>query len=228
MQISNAHNSTRSSDLMGAAWDAQLQQTAINDADREHASATLSGVKEIVGKHFDQDAEIKGDGDLSEDGKKSRRSALIQRSDEKLNALTNNSINELKSRAANLQAAVSNSVSLEPTLNQTHEMIHRREIASSMIDLVLYQKLEQLAHDGGDDLSLHAVLTASQLAPLITSEQAAHLRDLMAVRINPNKNDELNRVQNHLALLQSVKATAHRQLASDQERRFLGAPSVPA
>ena len=227
MSFNNVYNSNNASDLIGQQWDSQLQHAALDEADNQKASASLEGVKNALSDHFDEDTAIKSDADLNENGKKSRRIALIKKTDGKITALTGRRINDLKERAAIQANAVANSVNMTPSQSDTLEMIHRRELASEIDPLIRHVELEKMARDGSDDLTLHACLTASKLKPLTTPAEAATLRDLLAARLAPNQADELQKTRNHLALLESVKNVAHHQIASQHERSYLGIDAIP-
>lgn len=218
----NSSSQQNPADLLGMSYFAMVDREMLDAADAQAAKDVLSGVVALVGKHHEASIAIKGDGDLSDSGRKSKLAALTVRSDQALDALTKNALAKLEEKTQTLTQSLANAASLEPTVSDIMLMIERRAFARELDPLIVQTKLLELAGNGKDDLSVIAIITAPAVAPLVQPDIAARAKAIMGARLLPDQSKALNDARNTLAVMENAIASAKHAFGTVQERNFLG------
>ena len=219
----NLSNNPNNSDLLQAQYWRQIDLQMLDAANATEAKNALEAITSLTAAHIEKAAGIRGDGDLSEAGRRSRLVALIERNDAALAKIADPLTVKLEEKVLAATRAAENAVAgAEPTVQEVLRMIEVRTICRDMDDLALGAKLIQLATDGSDDLTCKAILSAPRVAPLVTADVDARARKLMAVRLTPGQTSELEQSRDTLAILGNAVATATNSFSTPTERAALG------
>ncbi|NDP58710.1 MAG: hypothetical protein GZ090_05085 [Oxalobacteraceae bacterium] len=220
--MSNSPHPHNPSDLLGKSYFDMIDQQMLDAADAASAKATLSGVTDLIGQHYENSIAIKGNGDLSESGRKSQLVSLTNRSDAMLATLTDRAIATLEGKTQTLSQSLANAVKREPTVQDTLLIIERRAAAAIIDPLILEADLLTLAANGLDDLSVFAIVNAPAIARLVRPEIATQAKATMAARMLPDQSKALDDARNTLAVLQNAISSARHSFGSPSERNHLG------
>lgn len=214
------------SDLMGQAYFKNIDRLQLEAADRDAALATVKAVFDIAEKHSSDAAVIKGDGELSEAGKRARLKNLIERNDQRIHSITKHSMVALQERAGKLQASIDNQSTgkLTPETSMLH--IEARKHLHKMDPLDRGVMLKQLAESGECDTTLDAALMAPRAGQLVKPAEAQVLRAMKAARAFPAIADELDKANATHATLKNAISTAKHAIASTNERNFFGVAEI--
>lgn len=211
--------------LANAAW-ANIEQLQLDADDREAAQSTVAAIFAICDKHGADSRAVKGDPHLNETGKKAGLTSLIDAADRKIDAITKQPLAALEARSARLQATIDNQSSAKPTPEETMLHIEARGHLDAMDPLNRNVLLEELALNGRDDRTLTAALNASAAKPLVKPELATKLKGMIASRQFPDIADQLKKTNATRGQLLNSIATAKHAIATEHERRHMGAAQV--
>lgn len=219
-------NNANNTDILQQSFWMALDLAAIDEQTKADAKTTLTSISTLIAQHADTKYAVRGNPDLSENGRISQLAALVTRSDATLAKLTRDTVATLESRTVELSQSLANAAGITPTVIDVMLMIERRTAAANLDPLVVQTKLIQLAQSGADDLSVLAILGASTLAPLVTLEVAARATAYMGARKLPDAAEQLRQARELLAILNNAIATATREFATNIERAMFGVDAV--
>jgi hypothetical protein len=210
-----------SGDLLGSSWGAMIDQQMIEEAEAQNLRDIASGVTALINRHGTSKNKIKSNSDYSESGRKSKLAELVFNSDEALDALTSKALADLKAKTQTLARAIANHANTAPTVSDVLLLIERRNAASKMDPLIVQTKLLELAANGLDDLSVHAILSAPALAPLVLPDVAERARAIMGARILPDQSKALDDARNSLVVMENIIGSAKNSFATFNDRSYL-------
>lgn len=222
MQNYNANQDD--SDLAQQAYWGMIDRQQLDAADAAEVKTVLGNTLALTQAHRQKTAVIRGDGDLSEGGKRSRLVALITKSDTDLATATTPLIDKLQAKIRTAERSIENAVTAAPTVEQTLRMIEIRGLLYGDDALLTESALIQFAGNGRDDLSVQAILTASEMKPLVSPAAAARARQIMAVRLLPDASGELVDSRETLSIVRSAIQNARDSFSTVIERNTLGIP----
>ena len=217
----NIHDSGHN-DLMGAAYFNSIDRQQLSEADAKQAKATLQAITDLTIAHAIKRDAIRGNAHLSETGRKSELAALVAQSDQDLTGATAGTLEKLQTNIYTATRAMDNAVKTDPTVQDTLRMLDTQALCRGMDPLEVETKLIQLAESGDDDLSCHAILSASSVAPLVRPHVATKAKGSIAARIAPDHAAAIEQHRDTLAVLGSAIMTAKHSFASPVERGHLG------
>ena len=216
-------NGVDNSDILQRQYWQQIDMQTLDAANAAEAKNALGEITSLTIGHIERAAAIRGDGDLSEAGRRSRLVSLIERSDAVLATIADPLKVKLQDKVLAATRAAENAVTgAEPTVQETLRMIEVRAICRDLDELAVGAKLIQLATDGSDDLTCKAILSAPRVAPLVGADVDARARNLMAIRLTPAQTSELEQSRDTLAILGNAAATAKNSFSTPTERGALG------
>lgn len=219
----NISDRTDNSDLLQAQYWRQIDLQMLDAANATEAKNALEQIASLTTMHIEKAAVIRGDGDLSEAGRRGRLVALIERSDAALATIADPLTAKLEEKVLSAARAAENAVTgAEPSVTEVLRMIEVRTLCRDLDPLALAGKLIELAADGSDDLACKAILSAPRVSPLIAADVDARARKLMAIRLTPGQTSELEQSRDTLAILGNAVATAKNSFGTQTERATFG------
>ena len=212
-----------SSVFFAVEWSA-VDKKNLSEAEATEAKTLLEAISSAVDLHINRRAAIMADTDLSESGRDTRVHTLIEQSDVMLEKITRPMVDKLKNRIHTAASAIAAATATTPSVQDTLRMIEARAIAAAADPAILEGKLKSLAQDGTDDLTVHAILSASALQPLVRDDVAAYARDMLAMRLAPTHAIDSEVAVDLLATIDSSIRMARHSFGNLQERARLGFP----
>lgn len=214
-------------DFMQEAHWAMIDRQMLDEADKAEAQAVLQRVVELTRTHRQKAAAIRGDGHLSESGRRAALVSLIEKSDADLVKATAPLLDKLQTKIRTAERAIENAVTAEPTAQETMRMIEIRGLLYADDDKLMTEAaLIQFAGDGRDDLAVQSILTASEMKPLVSPAAATRARGIMAARLLPDASGELVDSRETTSVLRSVIQNAQDSFSTVIERAALGMPDA--
>lgn len=214
-------------DIQQQSYWLQIDAEMLGEAQAIEAKNVLELITALTAAHRVASNGVKGDGDLSESGRRSRLVALIQKSDDDLDKTIAPLASRLEKQILTAERSIANALKVEPSVQDVLKMIEVRQICSNLDPLIVQSKLLALATSGDDDLSVQAILTASSIEPLVSPDVAVRARAFMSVRLRPDQSNELDVARDVLSILKNSAATATNSFATPTERNALGIASDP-
>lgn len=199
-------------DLHQQAHWTHLQTQQLNDERMELAQSVLASIRNAVDGYFSEVTRVKGDGDLTSQGRDNRLREAASKTQKQLDGLTISQIKQLDERIAETENSLARAAAGGG--DEVRLMIEARAAASTIDPLLLRTQYILLCQSGADDLSCRALESGPAFGRLLSNEVIEEGRQIRAARISPDLSEELRQVRELRASIKAAAAAAYRELAT--------------